>query len=110
MANPTTIDRELCVLLAATIEQSVDLNSAREYTVANLANAEDGSQALTQVYLGTSPGAVLDGAAGADKFVLAPNRVVVVGPGVAALRFRAQSGTTTLGVAPAPYDRMTGRG
>lgn len=104
MPNPSAIDRELAVLTVLPTVQSVGLNASREYTVANLAKGEDGSPAEQDVFLATTAAASLDWSAGVNKFVLGPNRVVVVGPGASTLRFQAASGAPLLGVAPAPVE------
>lgn len=103
MANPTSIAGIPAVLVASTSEQSVMLETNREYTLAHDGENASGVADTATIYLAFQSASVdADASEGASKFKLLGGRSVVLGPGLDTVKFKVAAGAPTFSVSPGP--------
>lgn len=102
MSTPSAIDGGLAVLEAATTERVVTLNRLREYTLRHDGEDTTGAADTNTVYLAINGSPPPDSAGGLDRFKLLNGSVVVIGPDVSSLRYKATSGAPTISISAGP--------
>lgn len=102
MPNPTSLTDKPAVLQATTTEDSVQLQSDREYSIGHDGEQNDGTADSNTIYLSFVADVDADESEGADKAKLISGRSLVVGPGVAVLKFATEAGSPTMTVVPGP--------